>query len=113
MDKDNRRDERFAVRVPVVVTLNARELKGVLADLSLSGARVHVPNIAIKIGTQVILSAVLPPSAPVSLYARVVWTHDAGSANTTCGLALEGPSNPRVVGFCRVGIQHFNSGAHS
>jgi hypothetical protein len=101
---DKRRDERFAVKAPVVISLNRQELKGTLADLSLGGARVHLNNAVVKLGSKVVLTAVLPPSAPVTLHARVVWSND-----TSWGLALEGPSNPRVVGFCRLSVQRANA----
>jgi PilZ domain len=89
-----RRDRRFPVQLPATLRVEQRDLKVTVHDISLSGARVSAGG-APPTGSSVQLSTVLPPAAPITVQAKVIWT-----GRGAFGVRFVGALPPRLVVYC-------------
>jgi PilZ domain len=91
-----RLDRRFVVQLGAVLQLAHREVPVRLEDLSLTGAKllaVAPPSL----GTRIQLSTILPPAAPITLQAEVIWA--TGGA---MGVRFVGARPPRLAAYCKL-----------
>ncbi len=104
--RPERRDsQRYELRIPVDYQSSGRQGKGLLWDISASGARVEQASLSVELGTEVTLMlAFLPGATPVALRGEIVRQTESGFALKF--LPLEGRVQlllkvalPRAVAF--------------
>jgi hypothetical protein len=79
---DPRRSPRFRTRFDALISAEAAEGAGVLAELSYSGARLEESSINPPVGSRVTLYVFVRPVAPFTLTGTVVRSTDGGFAIT-------------------------------
>ncbi len=80
--RPERRDpQRFTLRIPVDYEISSSQGKGLLWDISTSGARVEQASLAVELGTEITLMlAFFPGATPVSLRGEIVRQTESGFA---------------------------------
>ncbi len=102
---ERREPQRYQLRIPVDYESSGRQGKGLLWDISTSGARVEQASLSVEPGTEITLMlAFFPGATPVSLPGEIVRQTESGFALKF--LPLEGRVRlllkvalPRAVAF--------------
>ena len=77
---DRRRSLRFRARFDTLISANAEEGAGVLAEISYSGARLDDASTQPPVGTKVTLYVFIQPVAPFELHGHVARITESGFA---------------------------------
>ena len=102
---EGREPQRYQLRIPVEYQSSGGQGKGLLWDISTSGARIEQASVSLQVGTEITLMlAFFPGATPVSLRGEVVRQMESGFALKF--LPLEGRVRlllkvalPRAVAF--------------
>ncbi len=79
--RQRRVQQRYELRIPVDYQSSGREGKGLLWNISSSGARIEQASVSMQLGTEVRLTlAFFPGAAPVALLGEVVRETESGFA---------------------------------
>ncbi len=76
-----REPQRYELRIPVDYQSSGSQGKGLLWDISTSGARIEQASVSMQLGTEITLMlAFLPGATPVSLRGEVIRQTESGFA---------------------------------